>query len=60
MTIVIKEIRVRTVVEKHVVTGSEIPEEVIREIGDKVAERLAASEGDRSSSRHWARRRTER
>ena len=43
MAIVIKEMQVRTVVEKKIVAETEIPEEVYRKIQDRVLEKLSVS-----------------
>ena len=37
MPIVIKEMHVRTVVERRIVTEAELPEEILRRIEDRVA-----------------------
>lgn len=42
MPIVIKEIRVRTQVERRIVAEADIPDEVVRQIEQRVWERLAA------------------
>lgn len=47
MAIIIKEMRVRTVVEKKIVTDTEIPEEICRKIREQVLKELTAQ-----SSRH--------
>ena len=41
MTVIIKEMRIRTVVEKRVVTEAELPEEIIRKIENRVLDRLS-------------------
>ena len=44
MPIVIKEMHVRTVVERRIVTEAELPEEILRKIENQVVERLSARE----------------
>ncbi|WP_294606298.1 hypothetical protein [uncultured Bacteroides sp.] len=44
MTVIIKEMRIRTVVEKRVVTEAELPEEIIRKIENRVLDRLSEEE----------------
>lgn len=41
MAVIIKEMRVRTVVEKKVVTITDISEDVCRQIQDRVIEKLS-------------------
>lgn len=43
MAIVIKEMRIRTVVEKKIITGTDIPAEVYLKIRDQVLEELSFS-----------------
>ena len=44
MPVIIKEMRIRTVIEKRIVTDAEISEEIIRKIEDRVLDRLSAGE----------------
>lgn len=44
MPVVIKEMRVRTVVEKRIVTETEVSEEIIRKIESRVLDRLSEEE----------------
>lgn len=60
MPVVIKEMRIRTVVEKRIVTETEISEELIRKIGNRVRDRLDAEDSVRSAARRWQRKRNER
>lgn len=41
MPIVIKEMRIRTVVEKRIVTETEVSDEIIRKIESRVLDRLS-------------------
>lgn len=45
MAVIIKEMHIRTVVEKRVVTEAELPEEIIRKIERRVLDRLSEEEG---------------
>lgn len=45
MPVIIKEIHVRTVVERRIITETEVPEEIIRKIENRVLDKL--SEKDR-------------
>lgn len=60
MPIVIKEIHVRTVVERRIVTEEELPEEVLRRIENHIVERLSARESGQTDSRRLTRRKNER
>ncbi len=60
MPVVIKEMRIRTVVEKRIVTEAEISEELIRKIGNQVRDRLDAEDSVRSVTRRWQRKKNER
>ena len=51
MPIVIKEMHVRTVVERRIVTEAELPEEILRRIEDRVVERLSARESGQPDPR---------
>lgn len=44
MAVIIKEMHIRTVVEKRVVTEAELPEEIIRKIESRVLDRLSEEE----------------
>ncbi len=58
MPVVIKEMRVRTVIEKRIVTTAEIPDEIVRKIESRVLDRL--SEEKRNGQPAGQRRRKER
>lgn len=61
MPIVIKEMRIRTVVEKRIVTETEVSDEIIRKIESRVLDRL--SEGNltgQPAGRRQTKRRNER
>ena len=60
MPVVIKEIRIRTVVEKRIVTETEISEELIRKVGTRVRDRLDAEDSVRPATRRWQRKKNER
>ena len=60
MPVVIKEIRIRTVVEKRIVAETEISEELIRKVGNRVRDRLDAEDSVRPATRRWQRKKTER
>jgi hypothetical protein len=60
MPVVIKEIRIRTVVEKRIVTETEISEELIRKVGNRVRDRLDAEDSVRPATRRWQRKKNER
>ena len=51
MPVVIKEIRIRTVVEKRIVAETEISEELIRKVGNRVRDRLDAEDSVRPATR---------
>lgn len=58
MPIVIKEIRVRTQVERRIVAEADIPDEVVRQIEQRVWERLAAhGDGSGCDTAHGQRQR---
>ncbi|RGN31250.1 hypothetical protein [Bacteroides oleiciplenus] len=44
MAVIIKEMRIHTVVEKRIVTEAELPEEIIRKIENRVLNRLSEEE----------------
>ena len=60
MPVVIKEIRILTVVEKRIVTETEISEELIRKVGNRVRDRLDAEDSVRPATRRWQRKKNER
>lgn len=60
MPIVIKEIHIRTVVERRIVTEGELPEEVLRRIENRVVERLSARENGQPDPQRQMRRKNER
>lgn len=60
MPVVIKEIRIRTVVEKRIVTETEISEELIRKVGNRIRDRLDAEDSVRPATRRWQRKKNER
>ena len=60
MPVVIKEMHIRTVVEKRIVTEVEVSEELIRKIENRVRDRLDAEDSIRLGSRQWQRRKNER
>ncbi|RHO71133.1 hypothetical protein DW083_12325 [Parabacteroides sp. AF48-14] len=60
MPIVIKEMHVRTVVERRIVTETEVSEEILRKIESYVVERLSAPKDRQSPTGRQTRRRNER
>lgn len=60
MPIVIKEMHVRTVVERRIVTEADVPEELLRRIEDRVVDRLSARESGQPDARRQTRRKNER
>lgn len=60
MPVVIKEMHIRTVVEKRIVTEVEVSEELIRKIENRVKDRLDAEDSIRLGSRQWQRKKNER
>lgn len=60
MPIVIKEMHVRTVVERRIVTEENVSEEIIRKIENRVVDRLSAHESGQPDARRQTRRRNER
>ena len=60
MPVVIKEMHIRTVVEKRIVTEVEVSEELIRKIENRVRDRLDAEDSIRLGSRQWQRKINER
>ena len=55
-----KEMHIRTVVEKRIVTEVEVSEELIRKIENRVRDRLDAEDSIRLGSRQWQRKKNER
>lgn len=60
MPVVIKEMHIRTVVEKRIVTEVAVSEELIRKIENRVRDRLDAEDSIRLGSRQWQRKKNER
>lgn len=60
MPIVIKEVRVRTVVERRILTETEVSEEVIRKIESRVMERLSVQDNRQPITERQNRRKNER
>jgi len=61
MPVVIKEMHIRTDVEKRIVTTEvEVSEELIRKIENRVRDRLDAEDSIRPGSRQWQRKKNER
>ena len=61
MPIVIKEMRIRTVVEKRIVTETEVSDEIIRKIESRVLDRLSEENiTGQSAGRRQTKRRNER
>ena len=60
MPVVIKEMHIRTVVEKRIVTEVEVSEGLIRKIENRVRDRLDAEDSIRLGSRQWQRKKNER
>lgn len=60
MPIVIKEMHVRTVVERRIVTEENVSEEIIRKIENRVVDRLSAFTVGQPDARRQTRRRNER
>lgn len=58
MPVVIKEIHVRTVVERRIVTEAEVPEEIMRKIEKRILDRLSDNKDGRPVERRgWKRER---
>lgn len=58
MPVIIKEIHVRTVVERRIVTETEVPEEILRKIEKRILDRLSANkDGQPAERRGWKRER---
>lgn len=60
MPVIIKEMRIRTVIEKRIVTDAEISEEIIRKIEDRVLDRLSTGESGHLAAQRWQRKKNER
>lgn len=61
MPIVIKEMHIRTVVERRIATEAEIPEETIRKIENRVLDRLTEENlAGQPAGRRQTKRRNER
>lgn len=61
MPVVIKEMRIRTVVEKRIVTGTEVSDEIIRKIESHVLDRLSEENiTGQPAGRRQTKRRNER
>lgn len=61
MPIVIKEMRIRTVVEKRIVTETEVSDEIIRKIESRVLDRLSEENiTEQPAGRRQTKRRNER
>ena len=60
MPVVIKEMHIRTVVERRIGTEVEVSEELIRKIENRVRDRLDAEDSIRLGSRQWQRKKNER
>lgn len=60
MAVVIKEIHVRTVVERRILMETEVPEEILRKIENRVVERLSAHESGQPTTARQTRRKNER
>ena len=53
MPIVIKEMHVRTVVEKRIITEADVSEELLRKIEDRVRQGLSVREDSRQTTGTW-------
>jgi hypothetical protein len=60
MPIIIKEMHVRTVVERKLITETEVSEEVIRKIEKRIVDRLSDYEDGQSVRQFNTRRKNER
>ncbi len=60
MPIVIKEMHIRTVVERRIVTEGELPEEILRKIENRIVDKLSIHENGQPDARRQTRRRNER
>ena len=55
MPVIIKEMRIRTVIEQQIVTEADVSEEVIRKIEDRILDRLSAKEYGQPAGQRWQR-----
>lgn len=60
MPIIIKEMHVRTVVERKLITEADVSEEVIRKIEKRIVDRLSDDEDGQSVRQFTMRRKNER
>lgn len=60
MPVIIKEMRIRTVIEKRIVMEAEISEEIVRKIENRVLDRLSAGESGQLAGQRWLRKKNER
>ena len=60
MPVIIKEMRIRTVIEKRIVTETEVSEEVIRKIEDRILDKLSADKNGQLAVQRWQRKKNER
>lgn len=61
MPVVIKEMRIRTVVEKRIITEAEVSDEIIRKIESRVLDRLSEENiVGQSAGRRQTKRKNER
>lgn len=61
MPVVIKEMRIRTVVEKRIITEAEVSDEIIRKIESRVLDRLSEEKKDgQPAGRRQTKKRNER
>ena len=60
MPVIIKEIHIRTVVERHVVAATDIPDEVITKIENSVVDRLSGIVRGQPAERRRTNRNKER
>ena len=61
MTIVIKEIHIRTLIEKRIITETEVSDEIIRRIESRVLDRLSEENiNGQSAGQRQTKRRNER
>lgn len=61
MSVVIKEMRIRTVVEKRIITETEVSDEIVRKIESRVLDRLSEENiVGQSAGRRQTKRKNER
>lgn len=60
MPVVIKEMHIRTVVEKRIITETKVSDEIVRKIESRVLDRLAARESGQPSAGRQTRKKNER